>query len=92
MEQSQETPSPEYIKGFNQGYLLARHTPELIEKLPADLGNSERSLGLKEGKEQYEAEKEKERTPAWMKKDAFSDLDKDNKDDKTKDKDDLDRE
>jgi len=70
------TPPPDYIKGFNEGYLMAKHEPELLEKLPPDLGKSERSSGFKAGKEQYFLEKAKEHQPAWMRKDWHSGLDK----------------
>ncbi len=82
------TPHPDYIKGFNEGYLLAKHDPELLEKLPVDLGKSERGAGFKAGKEQYFLEKAKERQPAWMRKDRIANLDKT----KGKDKGDLDKE
>lgn len=84
------TPHPDYIKGFNDGYLLAKHDPGLAEKLPAELGKSERSAGLKAGKEQYLLEKSKEHQPAWLRKDRLTNLDKGIA--KEKDKGDLEKE
>ncbi len=83
------TTSEEFVKGFNDGYLLAKHEPELVARLPVDLGSSERSKGFKAGKEQYLLEKSKERLPAWMRADRLSNLDKN---DVGKDKDELEKE
>ncbi|MGN8037832.1 hypothetical protein ACTJJ0_22260 [Chitinophaga sp. 22321] len=82
-------PHPDYIKGFNEGYTLAKHMPDLSEKLPTSLGSSERGQGFKAGRDQYILELEKQR-PSWLRKDRLSDLDKDQNADR--DKDDLDRE
>lgn len=88
MEQNFE-PHPDYVKGFNEGYTLAKHMPDLSEKLPASLGGSERGQGFKAGRDQYILEKEKQR-PSWLRKDRLTDLDKDQ--DADRDKDDRDRE
>lgn len=92
MPENEVTPSPDYLKGFNQGYIMAKHEPQLIEQILPSLGDSERGTGFKQGKEAYEAEKQKEHTPSWLKKDAFSDLDKGRDHEKDLNKDDLDRE
>lgn len=73
-------PNPAYIKGFNEGYLMAKHEPELLSKLPLELGNSERSKGFIAGKEQYILEQNKDRQPTWMKKDRLTNLSKEQKD------------
>lgn len=74
----------QYISGFNQGYLLARHLPELAEKLTKIEGKSDRVLGMKEGIEQYVLEQSKDRTPDWLKKDRLGKTD-DKLNDKSKD-------
>jgi hypothetical protein len=80
------SPDPAYIKGFNEAYLMGKHEPELLAKLPLDLGNSERSKGFIAGKEQYTLEQKKDRQPVWLKKDRLNNLN-----DKEIDKDDLDK-
>ncbi len=69
-------PHADCIKGFNEGCLLAKHDPELFEKLSADLDKSERGAGFKAGKEEYLLDKAKERQTAWMRKDRLSSLKK----------------
>ena len=53
MEEQEE----HYIKGFNNGYLLAKHEPDLAGQLTA-YPNAENAYfgGLTEGKAQYERE------------------------------------
>ncbi len=58
MEQEEElTIDPQYLKGFNNGYLLAKHEPELAKQL-ANHPNEHNAYfkGLVSGKEQYEKE------------------------------------
>ncbi|MGY3213962.1 hypothetical protein [Mucilaginibacter sp. HD30] len=47
----------QYISGFNRGYLIAKHEPDLAAKLAAT-PNQENPFfsGLIDGKEQYEME------------------------------------
>ena len=46
-----------YLKGFNNGYLLAKHDPELAAKLIAQPnGQNLYFKGLVSGKNEYEAE------------------------------------
>jgi hypothetical protein len=50
-----------YTKGFNDGYLMSKHEPELLAKLlksPND--NSEYFQALKDGSKQHEKEKDLE--------------------------------
>jgi hypothetical protein len=54
------TPSPDYIKGFNEGYVLAKDQPELADKLASMKGDSERVAGFHDGRRQYVLEKAKE--------------------------------
>lgn len=51
-----------FINGFNNGYLLAKHDPELIKKLLLSKNdNNEYYKGIAEGKKQYDIEKVRER-------------------------------
>ena len=53
--------SEKYIKGFNSGYTLRQHSPKLAKEL-IDLlkEQSDYIQGLKDGKEQFEKEMDKE--------------------------------
>ena len=56
----QDEPSPEYLKGYNHGYQLAQHEPELLDKLmQAQSGNTpnDYSKAMAKGKEQHQQEK-----------------------------------
>lgn len=56
MEQEEK----DYIKGFNNGYLLAEHQPELLNKIAGTIDrNNPYCDGLVSGKEEYEIEKAK---------------------------------
>lgn len=58
--QDDEEPSPEYIKGYNHGYQLAEHEPELLDtllKAQADNSPSDYSRAMKQGKDQFDREK-----------------------------------
>ena len=47
----------EYLKGFNNGYLLRKHNPMLMKNLEIGLkGNAPFVLGLKDGNKEYEKE------------------------------------
>lgn len=47
----------EYLKGFNNGYLLRKHNPILMKNLEVGLrGNAPYVLGLKDGNKEYEKE------------------------------------
>ncbi|PKK36805.1 hypothetical protein BWI96_10570 [Siphonobacter sp. SORGH_AS_0500] len=63
---------PDYIKGFNDSYLLAQHLPELAEKLSAIQGNSPRLQGMREGRQQYLSEQVKAKMPSWLQEDRLS--------------------
>jgi hypothetical protein len=55
--------SPEYNKGFNEGYLLAQHMPELSEKLASIKSDSPRMQGMIDGRKEFLIEKELGRQP-----------------------------
>lgn len=49
---------PNYQKGFNGGYILAEHEPELLSKLTkSDNANNELFKGIKAGGKEYFKEK-----------------------------------
>ncbi len=50
-----------YIKGFNNGYFLAKHNPNLIANLIKTESNLEYITALKDGKKTFEMEKKKRR-------------------------------
>lgn len=62
-----EGPSLDYVKGFNEGYLLSKHAPEIAYFFDAHAPDSERGQGLRKGKEQYASEMTKEPYPDFLK-------------------------
>lgn len=62
-----ETPDPEYLKGFNEGYTLSKHLPDLAEKIIPSIGNSLRGTGFAQGRQEYLLELRREKYPAWRK-------------------------
>lgn len=55
-----EEPSKEFVKGYNHGYQMAKHEPELLNKLlQSQNGNTpnDYSRAMAQGKNQYEHEK-----------------------------------
>lgn len=72
-----------YTKGFNEGYVLTEHLPDLareISKIDSPLPWVE---GFRDGREEYVIEKTKDLLPSWPE----SDLTKDNEPDKTQERD-----
>lgn len=69
-ENSLDIVSPEYQKGFNEGYILATYEPEIGIAVSLAEGMTERLSGIKDGIEEANLEKEKEKlpTPGWMRK------------------------
>lgn len=72
----EQEPHADYLKGYNDGYLLQQEMPQLTDILAKSLDNieSERAAGFKAGRQQYELEqdlgKDKEPEPdfkvTWM--------------------------
>lgn len=60
----------DYQKGFNEGYIIAKHMPELSNELSKIKSDSLRMEGFRDGREQFSLEKEKFHTPAWLKEDT----------------------
>lgn len=61
-----ENPSPDYLKGFNYGYMIAEHIPDLAKQLSTVTGASDRFIGMKHGIEQFSKEKIQSITPDWL--------------------------
>lgn len=55
----QTAPSPEYLKGFNEGYVLAKEAPDLANKLSSLKSDSERTQGFQDGRKEFVMEKVK---------------------------------
>lgn len=77
MEDNFDTPHPDYVKGFNEGYVLTKYSPQLANEIAASMPVSERSSGFKDGKTQVENELAKEKYPKFLQKDR-SKIDKNN--------------
>lgn len=73
----QETPHPDYVTGFNEGYTISRHMPELANQLKEAVGNTERGTGFRTGREQWLQEDKEQRRPNWLGKNRLTDLDMD---------------
>ena len=50
MEQEESTVDPQYLSGFNSGYLIAQHEPELAAKLSVHQNDSTYFKGFVGGK------------------------------------------
>lgn len=84
-----ESIHPDYLKGFNEGYLLKKYLPELADKLLQAESHSSRSNGFKDGVTEYVHELEKAKYPAWLREDRYSDLGNEPDRSKERDRDDL---
>jgi hypothetical protein len=78
IEHDEITPSEDFIKGFNEGYILAKFSREFPK---TDMPNSDRSKGFAKGMMQYEVEKKLEKTMS-----RFSNFDYNQSKDYTKDR------
>jgi len=70
-----------YQKGFNEGYLISKHEPDLAEKLSQIKSDNPRMEGFRDGRS--ELIQEKEHYPQWLKRDVtkmFGDKPKEDKD------------
>jgi len=57
-----DTPEQKYIKGFNHGYLIATHEPDLAKKIVANKNDhNEYFKGFVSGKQEHDLEKLKSR-------------------------------
>lgn len=53
--------SSDYLKGFNEGYLLTEQIPDLAAQIAKAINASDRGQGFKDGREQLLLEKTKEK-------------------------------
>jgi hypothetical protein len=51
-----------YIKGFNDGFLLREHKPELLENILNTTSSNDYIQGLKDGEREFKKQKVKSRT------------------------------
>ena len=66
-----ETQEQKYIKGFNHGYLLAVHEPELATQIVSNKNDhNEYFKGLVSGKQEHDIEKIRERLKGKTRNDA----------------------
>ncbi len=81
IEQDDITPSAEYIKGFNEGYIIAKYNPNFSKDSISNTNLSDRSMGFSKGVIQYEAEKKQARSIFYLSQDGrgkdFSDKNRD---------------
>ncbi|UAY53181.1 hypothetical protein [Ferruginibacter albus] len=65
--ENEQTPTPEYQKGFNEGYLITKHLPDLADTISKAITASERSEGFKDGRNEFNLEKTVSIMPAYLK-------------------------
>lgn len=66
MEETEKI-DPHYKQGFNEGYIIAKHLPDLSENLSHVKSNAPRVAGIHDGGKQFILEQTRERHPAWLK-------------------------
>lgn len=59
----------DFIKGFNDGYIMTKHYPELSAKLAEIESDAPRIDGFKEGRKQFVIDKAKEAREQWKSQD-----------------------
>lgn len=62
----------DYVRGFNEGYMLAKYASELAEQLAKVTGIGSRLEGAKDASEVYLSEQFEEHLPDWLKDDPFN--------------------
>lgn len=67
---------PDFLKGFNDGYIIAQYEPELAEKLSKIEAVSPRIVGMQQGREQFLKEQLKTKLPNWLKDNSTHDKSK----------------
>lgn len=61
----------EYLWGFNRGYMIAEHLPDLAASLRGIKSDAPKIVGLRDGVDEFLKEKDKAMLPDWLKNDAF---------------------
>ncbi len=59
----------DFIKGFNDGYIIAKHAPTLSDHLSKVESEAPRIEGVQQGIKQYTLEQVGDFRPQWMKRD-----------------------
>jgi len=67
--QDEITPSADYIKGFNEGYIMAKFNPNFSRGDMKQTDSSDRSKGFEKGMMQYEVEKKFDKALPSLSKD-----------------------
>jgi len=78
---------PDYVKGFNEGYLIKQNLPELADRLADAVGDSLRSQGFKDGRSEVIRELERDRYPKWLRSDRLSSLEEKEQEERERGKD-----
>ena len=60
-------PSPDYIKSFNDGYLIAENRPDVSQALTNIDSDNARLIALKAGVKTFDDLKTPSRYPSWLK-------------------------
>lgn len=68
-----QTSELNYKKGFNEGYIITKHLPELSDQLSQIKNETPRIDGFKDGRNEYFQEKAKERMNSFLKTDISND-------------------
>jgi hypothetical protein len=55
-----------YIKGFNEGYVMTEHLPDLARDLSKTESAAPRMEGFRDGRRQYVLEQTKDLRPTWL--------------------------
>ncbi|MBS1585837.1 MAG: hypothetical protein JSS82_09870 [Bacteroidetes bacterium] len=61
----------EYLWGFNRGYLIAEHLPDLATDLREIKSDAPKLVGLRDGIDEFLKEKDKSLLPDWLKDNPF---------------------
>lgn len=80
-----------YQKGFNEGYLVTKHWPEMADSIIAVKNETPRLSGFRDGQRQYVLEFTKANRPKWMQRNTDNSPNLDQNKGKEKDEKDIDR-
>lgn len=69
MDTENEKPDPEYIRKFNQGYILAKYMPELSEQISKSKSETSNFRAIQDGRQQFLSEEALSKAPSWLKPD-----------------------
>lgn len=64
--QDDKNDTTEYIKGFNEGYLITQHLPDLSDKLATIESEAPRIDGFKDGRKEFVLEQLKSNRAKWV--------------------------